>query len=415
MKFVLFPLPTVPAASLEERKALRPISARTERFQMMIDEVTELAQMAEDLGFDAIAFPEHHLHSEGLEMGCTPSWLLYVAMKTNHLKVGPIGYVLGSWDPLRLAVEIGWLDQLTKGRTFVGFARGYQDRWYNNMAPGQFFGVQSTHHEPGERDARNRRIFEEVFQVLKLAWSDEPFSFKGEFYQYPNPYDEGTEWPPAPWTLELGAPGEVDPETMRVRKMFVVPKPYQKPHPPLWQAFSISEATIRWTARQNITPAILTPYPPQLRQLAEAYVDEGAKAGRKLRMGESIGVLKTVYFKEVGDPEDMAMRGLLGVGFRNFWFYFGFGEAFRLPQDEEKWPFGKALLPLEEITFQRAVECDFAFAGTVDDVLRRVEALEENVNPEWFVWLIDQGLLSRYELKRELELFGRYVIPRFKH
>jgi len=150
-------------------------------------------------------------------MGFTPSWLLYVAMKTWHLKVGPIGYVLGSWDPLRLAVEIGWLDQLTRGRTFVGFARGYQDRWYNNFAPGQFFGVQSTHHEPGERDARTRRIFEEVFQILKLAWGDEPFSFNGEFYRYPNPYDEGTEWPPAPWTLELGALGEMAPQRLETR------------------------------------------------------------------------------------------------------------------------------------------------------------------------------------------------------
>ena len=54
--------------------------------------------------------------------------------QTKHLKVGPIGYVLAGWNPLRLALEIAWLDQLTQGRIFVGFARGYQTRWLNQMA-----------------------------------------------------------------------------------------------------------------------------------------------------------------------------------------------------------------------------------------------------------------------------------------
>jgi len=42
---------------------------------------------------------------------------------TEAAKVDPVGYVLPGWSPLRLALEIAWLDQLTKGCTFVGFAR----------------------------------------------------------------------------------------------------------------------------------------------------------------------------------------------------------------------------------------------------------------------------------------------------
>ena len=67
MKFMYFFLPSIPA-TLEERRALRPIANRTDRWQRMIEEVVEIAQLAEEVGFDAVCFPEHHLHSEGMEI-----------------------------------------------------------------------------------------------------------------------------------------------------------------------------------------------------------------------------------------------------------------------------------------------------------------------------------------------------------
>jgi alkanesulfonate monooxygenase SsuD/methylene tetrahydromethanopterin reductase-like flavin-dependent oxidoreductase (luciferase family) len=189
MKFMCFFLPTVPG-TYEERIRLRPIAHHNDRIQRMIEEFTELSKMAEDLGFDMIGFPEHFLHTEGLEFGSVPAVYAYIAMQTRHVKVGPIGYVLPGWNPLRLAVTIAWLDHLTKGRTFVGFARGYQSRWLNPMA--QKLHVGATVSDQSEIDKTNREAFEEVFEILKLAWKDEPFAFKGKFYEFPYPHDEGT-------------------------------------------------------------------------------------------------------------------------------------------------------------------------------------------------------------------------------
>ncbi len=169
----------------------------------MIDEVVELSQVAEDVGFDAVCFPEHHLHSEGIEIGSLPVLTQHVIHNTKRIKVGPIGYVLPGWNPLRLALEIAWLDQLTKGRTFVGFARGYQTRWLNQMA--QKIHVSATTSDKSETDRINREAFEEVFQFLKLAWGDEPFRFKGKYYEYPYP-QEGTPWPAHEWTREYRLP-----------------------------------------------------------------------------------------------------------------------------------------------------------------------------------------------------------------
>ena len=44
MKFALFMLPTIPAASRAERAALRPIGRNRERYQMMIEEVSRLTK-----------------------------------------------------------------------------------------------------------------------------------------------------------------------------------------------------------------------------------------------------------------------------------------------------------------------------------------------------------------------------------
>ena len=410
MKFMYFVLPTLPA-TLEERKRLRPIAHHPEKWQQMIEEVVEIAQLAEGVGFDGFCFPEHHLHSEGIEMGSLPVLTQHVIHNTKRMKVGPIGYVLPGWNPLRLALEIAWLDQLTKGRTFVGFARGYQTRWLNQMA--QKIHVGATSSDQSENDRVNREAFEEVFRFLKLAWGDEPFRFKGKYYEYPTP-QEGTQWPAHEWTREYGFPGEVD-ELGRIQKLNVVPKPYQRPHPTLFQAFSVSEATVRWCAQEGIIPTILLPQPPVVRGFVEAYKEEAAKAGRNLKLGENVGVLHCIYLADtIAKAREIGEQGICGVGFKQFFHHFGFSEAWREPGDEAKYPSGKVMLPASELSMERFERSGFAYTGTVADVTRSMDEMVENVHPEWFVWQGDQGFLPKDEVKRQIELFGKKILPRYK-
>lgn len=399
MKFIYFMLPVLPASE-DERERLRPIGHRTEKWQQMLEETIELARMAEDLGFEAICFPEHHLHTEGMEMGGPTSLYLHVAHQTKRIKVGPVGYVLPTWNPVRLALETAWLDQMTRGRTVVGFARGYQTRWFNALS--QKMGIKTATSDASEQDQLNRKLFEEVYQILKLAWGDEPFSYKGQFYEFPYPY-EGTEWVAHPYTRRFGAPGELNGDNL-VQKISVVPKPYQKPHPRLFQAFSLSESTIRWTARESITPVILTCIPSEYRKMVEAYQGEAAQHGRQLRLGESTGVLRQVNFgRDKAEAMAQAQRGLAGVGWQNFWGYHGFYEVFRYPGEESAVPW----------TVDRMEETHYLYAGTVDDVRTRMAQLWENGNPEYFVWWSDQGLLPFNEVRRNLQLFGEKIMPEF--
>jgi alkanesulfonate monooxygenase SsuD/methylene tetrahydromethanopterin reductase-like flavin-dependent oxidoreductase (luciferase family) len=59
------------------------------------------------------------------------------------------------------------------------------------------------------------------------------------------------------------------------------------------------------------------------------------------------------------------------------------------------------------------IDAGLAFVGTVDDVRRQMEAVEEKLNPEWFTVICDQGFMPIYEVKKQLELFGTKVMPAF--
>ena len=408
MKFMYFFYPAIPVTP-QERESRRPVARSTELFQKMIDEVVELSQFVEDLGFDAVTFPEHHLHTEGGEMGSLPVLTQHVLMSTKRIMAGPIGYVLPGWNPLRLALETAWLDQLSKGRSFAGFARGYQSRWLLPMAQKLHVGTVSA--DQAELDQLNREAFEEVYQILKLAWSDGPFRFKGKHYEYPTPYDTGIPWPAHEWTRKYGTPGEVD-DDGNIQQIEVVPKPYQKPHPPLFQAFSMSEATIKWAAREGIIPTLLISNHDELRHFATMHRDEANARGRNIALGESLGVFRSVYLADSkAEGRQMATDGLIGTGWQGWAHDFGFTDAFKLPSDKDK--YGDGPLPREACTIERLEQTHFALVGTSDDVRRGMDLMIEAGNPEWFIWQGDQGYMPIDDVKRMLERFAEDVMPHY--
>jgi alkanesulfonate monooxygenase SsuD/methylene tetrahydromethanopterin reductase-like flavin-dependent oxidoreductase (luciferase family) len=106
MRFMLHIVPTVPASPIE-RERMRPIAHRTDKIQQMLDEMVELAQLAEETGFTAVTYSEHHFYTEGLEAGGTPTpHLINLLLKTRRILVGPMGFVLPTWDPIRLALDV---------------------------------------------------------------------------------------------------------------------------------------------------------------------------------------------------------------------------------------------------------------------------------------------------------------------
>ena len=391
MQVSVFYLPSIGSRSEMEQGMA---GLRGDLYQKMLNELKEQAQLADELGYDSISFTEHHFHVEGFEISNNPVMLdLFVALNTKRIRVGQLGIVLPSQNPLRVAEDIAMLDHMSGGRANAGFARGYQRRWVDVMAQ-QLHGIHGA--TPGEHDAideANRAAFEEHFRIVKRAWTEDMMDFEGKYWQIP---PEGI-----PWTIEATQQwgSGVDDEGI-VRQIGVVPKPLQKPHPPIFQPFASSENSIRWCAQEEIT-AILPPMYQELQtQLYDIYQEEAAKAGRTLAPGEGLGLLRDLVVADT-DEEAMELWGQSGAFCGAAWFApFGFNKLLAPP--------GETLTP------QDLMDRGMLLVGSPDTVSRQMERVLKDTPMRWlFAWTYN-GLMPHDKIMRSLELFQTRVMPRFE-
>ena len=211
--------------------------------------------------------------------------LLYadLAARTKRIKFAPLGLVLPVGDPLRAAEQIAYLDHLTKGRVYAGFARGYQQRWVNVL--GQKCPVRARRWTAATSTSTTSGSTRSTSTSSTRPGTEDLLQYKGEFYQVPFPYEEGISGgrPPS-GRGRFGAPGEIDEQGI-IRGISVIPKPYQQPHPPVFQPFSVSESTIRHTAKVGVMPMILVSNPPDFRRLCQIYQEVAAENGAEARAG----------------------------------------------------------------------------------------------------------------------------------
>lgn len=168
--------------------------------------------LMDELGFDGIGFNEHHTSPYGLMT--SPNIMAAAAsQRTSRMKLLIMGNVLPIHDPLRMAEDLAMLDCMSDGRVISGFVRGIPRE----------YGVYNVDL------AESRARFEEAWEIIKLAWTEEEFSYQGQFWSY--------------------------------NDVAIWPRPVQEPHPPVWVPVSGSQETIEWAARQNIpiTPGAFAP------------------------------------------------------------------------------------------------------------------------------------------------------------
>ena len=385
MKTSLFYLPTVGSkADIEQGMA----GMRADLYQQMLREVSEQARLADELGYDSISFTEHHFHIEGFEVSNNPVLLdLYIAMQTKRIRVGQLGIVLPASNPIRVAEDIAMLDHMTGGRACAGFARGYQRRWVDIMAQ-QTHGIHGAlPHQHDAIDEANRAAFEECFTIIKKAWTEEMLSFQGKYWRIPPG--------PTPWTLDTTAKWGKGVEDGVLKAVGVVPKPLQKPHPPIFQPFASSERSIRWCARNGVT-AILPPmHETHEKNLFEVYA---AESGRPL--GNGVGMLRDIIIADT-DEKARAMWIDSAKFAGEAWFVpFGFRRGMLDPVT------GEAPSPDE------AIAKGYALVGTVDTVTKSLEALRRKLPVQWiFAWM-HNTLVPHADLMRSIEQFHTTVLPR---
>ena len=251
-KVILQLYPMLPAVGEGGRKRQRPIGRDSDLYHRVVHEWLDIIKAADDMGVWGASTIEHHLHSEGYEVGPNPGVLnAWWAGQIKNLHVGALGYVMATQDPIPVAEETAILDHITKGKYFVRFARGYQSRWTNIL--GQFTNSVATVSDGSAEDIKNRDIFEERVEMVLRCWQ-EMVVLDGRYYKAPYPLDTGvSNYPAVAIARDAGARGEIDADG-NVRRISVVPAPYQKPHPPVFVATSKSDNWVRYCGRNRFNP-----------------------------------------------------------------------------------------------------------------------------------------------------------------
>ena len=395
MKFGMF-YPVAVASEADLGKGLWGLDR--DLYATTIEELREQAIVADETGWTSMMFAEHHFEIEGYHVTPNPLLLnVYLAQHTKRLRQGQMGLVLPNWNPLRLAEDIAMTDHLTGGRLDIGLSRGYQPRSVGVM--GQHYHANAAGTGRAEVEAVNRKIVEEWFEVMRRSWSEDLWDYEGEFISVP---PTGLEWKhPISAKLKAGVDGDI------LKQVATVPKPKQLPHPPLFTTLTQSPETLNWPARIGSSVVTLAANLDIVRWVFQAYMDETAKYGRKLKFGEYSKGGGVVLCRNVavGKTHEEAMEtARQGSAFWTHWLgEFGFFEALRMKGQEGPVP----------KTFEQMIKSGFQIVGTPDEVGEAIRRLKDALDVEYIIFVMYGGITEQKRMPESIRLFGEKVISKF--
>jgi alkanesulfonate monooxygenase SsuD/methylene tetrahydromethanopterin reductase-like flavin-dependent oxidoreductase (luciferase family) len=386
--------PVLPAEDRADRERKRPLGRNREVYHRVLHESLDLVKEIDRMGVWGISTIEHHLHSEGYEVGPNPGVLnAWWASVVKNAYVGALGYVMATRDPIRVAEETAILDHMTNGRFFVGLTRGYQARWTNIL--GQFIDAVATLSDGSADDVKNRELFEERTLMLLKCWAQDSVEDNQPHYQIPYPYETGVRGYPA-WksAQTAGGAGEVGPDGT-IRRVSVVPSTYTRPHPPVFVAMSGSAASIPFLARHGFRPTYFTSLDNVL-QFARLYVDEARAAGHPFALGERQNIVRWIH---VGRDEREFRDRLLRYDYE---MYVNFYTAFfsKLPQFTD-----------QESTLQSMQDSGIFMGGTVEQLKQQWRHIYATLPAEYITLIWHYAQAPKEVVLEELDVFMNKVLP----
>jgi alkanesulfonate monooxygenase SsuD/methylene tetrahydromethanopterin reductase-like flavin-dependent oxidoreductase (luciferase family) len=316
-----------------------------------------------------------------------------IAARTNKIRIGQACNVITFWNPIRLAEDIATLDNLSNGRVEVGVGRG-------------IYGREALHLniEADLKDqSKNKRLFEETLTIMRKAWTEKFFSHQGEFYTYPSP--------DFVWQHDMSPPNEdfMDLKTNKLKKISVVPQPYQKPHPPIWQVVD-SPSSIERAAEIGINCIMWIPTVKSLKKRFEIYKNAKSKTEKKdVPMGEGICLVRDLFIADTME-EAKELAGEQMVNYMRWVCHWrGLGSHMdpgeELPKTEHK---------LDLLSYEFLHKRNMLF-GTPEYVIEKIEELKSELNLQNLqVWSNFPGVKHEHSM-RSIKLFTEKVMPHFKN
>ncbi len=335
-------------------------------YEEMTWEILDQIVHADRVGFDVYSVIDHHFFQK-FSISANPLALFAAAaQRTKRIRFRVALHTLPLENPMRLAGQIAEVDILTRGRLECGLGRGHA--W--------LYGPCNVALE------ESRPRYEECIEILLRAWTQDKFSFEGQYY--------------------------------KVKDLSVVPKPIQKPHPRLFTG-GTSDVTYQMAGERGwgiFVPPLL-PY-----SVLEAPLGIYKKACAASGHNPDIVYIRPVYL----DDDEKKIREEVGDALHNF-LAFNAAPIESLQGEEKKAELrakgygfyaSGALEALAKLTYEQIVEQEIGFIGTPRKVIQQIKNLQEKGGIGELAIVANFGGLEHWKSMKTQELFAKHVLPAFR-
>jgi alkanesulfonate monooxygenase SsuD/methylene tetrahydromethanopterin reductase-like flavin-dependent oxidoreductase (luciferase family) len=355
---------------------------RTER--QVLRDALEQVEIADRVGFDYVWEVEHHFLEEYSHSSAPEVFLAALSQRTERIRLGHgiVQIPPAVNHPARVAERVATLDLLSDGR--VDFGTGESS---SAAELGGFLVDRS----------QKRAQWKDAMDAITRMFVEEPFAgWDSEYFQMP--------------------------------PRNVIPKPLQKPHPPLWVACSRRE-TIHFAARKGLGALAFSFVEPEdAAKWAEEYYDL-VRSPECVPIGFAVEPNLTVVLPMMcHEDEQVAIdRGIDGAHFFGYSLMHYYGMGTHRPGVTNVWEeflrnraekgFAREIVtaeqgPLAVKLLQQGLGSLRGAIGTPDQITDLVQRYAD-AGIDQMVFVLQAGPNKHDDICEGLELFGEKVIPRF--
>ncbi len=336
------------------------------------NEYLDQLEYAAELGYDGLGVNEHHFNAYGLQPSPNITAANLVA-RTDDVTIAFFGNLPAiRKNPIRLAEELAMLDNISEGRIISGFPRGIPSEYLA-------YGIDMEESRPR---------FEEAWDLIIKAWTaDEPFDWDGEYFEYENVY--------------------------------IWPRPYQDPHPPLWMPAE-SEESLKFTAENQVPTGLVFQSIDKIQERFDMYRQFAEESGWTPG-DDAFSLMRAIYVAETDEKAREEADAHLRKFYRTLTagVHFGVVSGFmgETPFNEDNWEvYEDNLTEHGEFAYNYDFDDfdDFGeiLVGSPETVVEKIENQYEYVDGFGrLVGLFQFGDLPDDKMRQSLELFRDEVKP----
>jgi alkanesulfonate monooxygenase SsuD/methylene tetrahydromethanopterin reductase-like flavin-dependent oxidoreductase (luciferase family) len=335
-----------------------------ERYKQVLAQV----DLADEVGFDYFWTVEHHFLREFSH--CSAPEVLYgaISQRTKRIRIGhAVALLPGQYNhPVRVAERAAVLDILSDGRMDLGTGRS------TTLIEMDGFEVN-----PEETRAQ----WEEAISIIPRMWTEDQFSHEGQFYHIPS--------------------------------RSVIPKPVQKPHPPLWMACSQPDS---FRAAGEMGLGVLCFNLGGYEQMVERVQIYREAVRHAHPVGKFVNdQVAALCLINVAETDEEAVRYAAPEG---VWFVNKAEELYRPWQGRQvpdSYRFAVSAVQQERVdkTAQDHIQSGAFAMGNPDTVINVLKKYQE-AGVDQILCFMQMGNLAHARIMDSIKLFGRHVIPYFK-